>query len=193
MIPIFDKILNLDYKLFLILNGLNVPKFIDSFFIAITNVHFLLFVALSIITFLFFKLKKQAIFIVIILFLGIGIGDFTGAKLKRAAMVKRPSDKSLNIDAKFLIGRKSSPSFPSNHSINWGFISVYLLLVLKNREDMKLFRISLFIFGILVSYSRVAVGVHFPIDILFGFLYGTLLAIIFSKTYQKFNKKKGFL
>ena len=183
-----DTILNLDLKLFLFLNGLNVPGFVYTFFTVITGVNFLLVIALLLIVTVLVKFKKKGIIIVVLLLLGTGIGDFSGAKIKRAAMVKRPSDKRIALEGKFLIGRKSSPSFPSNHALNWGYVSMFLFLVLKSKNSMRHFRVALLVFGVLVAYSRVAVGVHYPMDISFGYLYGVLLALLFNKFYQtKFN------
>ncbi len=182
-----DNILNFDEKLFLFFNGIPVPSFVDYFFASITNVSFLAIVAILIMVAIGIKFKKKAILIIVLLLLGVGVGDFSGAKMKRASKVMRPCHPELNLDAKFLDGRKKSSSFPSNHAINWAFITIFLYLVFKDKNELKKARIALLAFGAITAYSRVAVGVHYPMDIVFGYLYGMLWAMIFFKLYKQIN------
>lgn len=187
---IFDQIVNIDHSIFMSLNGLDVPAFVDTFFMTITNVKVLFIFALLLLVLLAITLKKKSIGIIILLLLGTGVGDYTGAKMKRAFGVPRPCHPSLDIDAKFLVGKKTSPSFPSNHAINWGFISIYLFLVLKGLGELNRFRYFMVLFGVLTAYSRIAVGVHYPMDISFGYLYGALLAIFFAKINSRITHSK---
>lgn len=64
--------------------------------------------------------------------------------------------------------------FPSCHAANTFALALFLSLLFKNR----LFTIAIISWSLLVSYSRLYLGVHYPSDILGGILIGTLFAII---------------
>ena len=48
---------------------------------------------------------------------------------------------------------------------------------------------SLLAYAILVSYSRIYLGVHYPGDVLGGIVLGTLLSFIFAWLYKKYQHK----
>lgn len=64
-------------------------------------------------------------------------------------------------------------SFPSNHAANMFCLAVLLGFVFPRA------RIPLLIVALLVSLSRVYVGVHFPSDVFLGGIYGVLWAFLF--------------
>ena len=75
-------------------------------------------------------------------------------------------------------------SFPSGHTQNTTTMFVSLPYHFKKK--------SLWIAGItisiLVGFSRLALGVHYPTDVLVGFALGLGAAILFSYLYDKFSK-----
>tara|TARA_B100001741_G_scaffold201524_1_gene166314 strand:- start:357 stop:938 length:582 start_codon:yes stop_codon:yes gene_type:complete len=82
----------------------------------------------------------------------------------------RPSH--LNLDGINLIVSKGGKwSMPSNHAANMFSLATVLSYFYKR------FRLSLFTLAIIIAFSRVYVGVHFPGDILVGGLIGYLIAL----------------
>ena len=79
--------------------------------------------------------------------------------------------------------------FVSSHAANTFAIATYIFLLLFSRYSYKL--LGLFIWAILVSYSRIYLGVHYPADVLFGALLGMLLAYLVFRFIEKVLQKRG--
>ena len=91
--------------------------------------------------------------------------------IKLTFRLPRPSDPRI-----VLLRTETSPSFPSNHAqgavVNWG----YLILWFRN----KIFSIVAVVLVLLIAFSRIYVGVHFPQDVVGGVLMGLLLLVAYN-------------
>ena len=93
--------------------------------------------------------------------------------------------------ARLLIHQSRSFSFPSSHAANMGAMAV-LFAVRYRRHWWIGVTIAL-----VVGLSRIVVGVHYPLDVLGGYLVGALCAAavlacwsIIVRTYRKLKKRK---
>ncbi len=75
--------------------------------------------------------------------------------------------------------------FISSHAANSFALAVFIGKALGNR---KLF-FALFVWAAAVAYSRVYVGVHYPLDILGGMLWGTFVALVVFNMYKLIREK----
>jgi undecaprenyl-diphosphatase len=75
---------------------------------------------------------------------------------------------------RLLVGCVNSPSFPSNHAVNASALATLAMLYMP--------RLSLpaALLAMLVGYSRIYVGAHFPLDVLAGMVLGTAVALVFA-------------
>lgn len=84
---------------------------------------------------------------------------------------------------------KQGFSFPSGHAM---CTSNLLTTLYQEKKNRKLLAIgSLIVF--LVCLSRVALGVHYPTDVLIGVVFGILPSIVIDKLYGKMEKKHFYL
>lgn len=81
-------------------------------------------------------------------------------------------------DVHLLVGCSSSFSMPSSHAANFGAASVHLSWFYPRAAPV------LAVLALLVGYSRVYVGVHYPFDVLVGFLVGVLAALAIQGLYR---------
>jgi len=79
----------------------------------------------------------------------------------------------------------SSYSFFSGHSSS--SFSITTLIVLFLRKKVK-WSWVFYTWPLLFAYSRIYVGVHYPLDILVGTLVGISSGILFYKIYNRFIK-----
>tara|TARA_B100000427_G_scaffold321255_1_gene321562 strand:- start:1147 stop:1725 length:579 start_codon:yes stop_codon:yes gene_type:complete len=83
----------------------------------------------------------------------------------------RPSH--LNLDGiNLLVSKGGKWSMPSNHAANMFSLATVLSYFYTR------FRLSLFSLAIIIAFSRVYVGVHFPGDIIIGGLIGYFIALM---------------
>jgi undecaprenyl-diphosphatase len=76
---------------------------------------------------------------------------------------------------RLLVGCTNSPSFPSNHAINAGALATLVVLY------MPRVWLPAAALAVLVGYSRIYVGAHYPLDVLAGGVLGIVVAMVFSR------------
>lgn len=120
---------------------------------------------------------KNGILALVFIGLTIAMADQVCSHLIRPAFERlRPSNPSNPISQYIHIVngyRGGLFGFPSCHAANTFALATFLSMTIKRRA----FIIGIFIWAVLVSYSRMYLGVHYPMDILVGGSIGTCLAI----------------
>jgi len=77
--------------------------------------------------------------------------------------------------------------FFSGHAANTFGIATFLFLIFRARGWR--FRIQFFAWAILVSYSRLYLGVHYPSDLLVGMCFGLLWGFVVFKLFEWINTR----
>ncbi|PCH78430.1 MAG: phosphatase PAP2 family protein [Flavobacteriaceae bacterium] len=188
-----DSILENDIALFLYLNNLGTVQW-DGFWLLMTNkfTAIPLYIVLLFVTYKSIGLKKTVVAVVFILLL-IALSDQTSQLFKYGLRRLRPCHDGDLMDLTRLV--KSSCggkySFFSAHAANSAAVAVYFGLLLRNYY--KHVFTGLLIWALIVAYSRIYIGVHFPADILFGFFVGSTYGILFYNmakfVFKKYNKQ----
>lgn len=185
-----EEINNIDTDLFLFLNGLNTD-FWDPIMFFISGKFFIGGFYLIIITILFVKLGWQR-GLFVILFLGLTVllcDKISVLGFKEVFERLRPSHEPNLNGLVHLVNnyRGGQHGFVSSHAANSFGLSTFFWLVLKGRVN----RIGwiLFLGAILISYSRIYLGVHYPLDIICGGILGATLAFICYNIYLLGVKK----
>lgn len=117
--------------------------------------------------------RKAAVLLTIAFLILIPLGTVLKSEIDRT----RPSSENV------MANPDTSPSFPSGHAtiVSAGAAILFLRF---NKGKQIIFSVILGIEAILVSYSRIYVGDHYPLDVVGGVLLGTGIAcavIAFSK------------
>lgn len=190
-----DKILEFDKELLIFLNGLGSSTF-DPFWMIITKQSSWIPFFLLLLYFVFKKSgTKKGIIIVLFVFLLILVNDQTTNIIREIFRRLRPcNDPSVNQIIRIFFDpikkefyKPIQFSFVSGHASN--SMATMLFIFLLMRKHYKYIGLA-FIFPIVFAYSRIYLGVHYPIDILGGFIYGGTLGFLFYKLYGFLQFKK---
>jgi len=174
--PFSDAVVAIDKHVFTYLNGLGSEKW-DWFWLLVTEQkHWIpLFAFILFLIFKTFGLKKGLV-ILLLSALFITFSDQLVNLIKHYYMRIRPcSDPELKVSIRAILHR-SSFSFVSGHSTTSFAMTTFFILLLK--PYFKHIRF-LIIWPMLFAYSRVYLGVHFPLDIFTGMYIGLLEGFLF--------------
>ena len=174
----FDFIIEYDHKLFLWLNNLgseykNWGKFKEA-------VNFLIYTIALI--YLFKKINvKSLISIILFLCFLILISDQTANLFKFFFERLRPCHDDQISSYVRLVKQNCGGlySFFSAHASNSFALATFFFFVYNKIIQRKI--ILFFIFALLVSYSRVYIGVHYPLDIISGSFFGFISGFVFFR------------
>ena len=188
-----EEILRLDSKLFLYLNNLGTSKF-DIFWISLSKIEAnILMYLISILLFFYIqKIRPKLIYIFYLFFviaLMIAITDQGANIFKDSFQRLRPCYNESIIDSLRLVKENCGGKygFFSAHASNSFSLAIFFGLLFTNRIRY-IIMITIF-YASLISYSRIYLGVHYPIDIFFGGFFGIFVGfVMYSFVYLKFLK-----
>ena len=188
-----EEILKLDSKLFLYLNNLGTSKF-DIFWISLSKIeaNILMYLFLILLFFYIKKIRPKLIFIFYFFFViavMITITDQGANIFKDSFQRLRPCYNESIIDSLRLVKENCGGKygFFSAHASNSFSLAIFFGLLFINR--IRYIIMITIVYASLISYSRIYLGVHYPIDIIFGSFFGIFVGfIMYSFVYLKFLK-----
>ena len=193
-----DFLLDLDQSLFIFLNSLGSVNF-DSFwlFISESSVIEAIYLALVIKFLWFFKIKdiKSILIFLLSMILMIVFTDQSSTFFKEFFERLRPCHNPELIEIIRIVknGCGGLYGFFSAHAANTFAFATFMYFLTPNEQKYKRTSFFLFIWAAIISYSRIYIGVHFPLDILIGAVYGFLSGYFFHKPFLYFKKSKLLL
>lgn len=172
-----EKLAALDRELFLYLNNLGSEHW-DWLWIAISD-KWMAIPFYAILLFLLFKKFgwKPTLMTMLVVALLITATDQLANIFKHAFERPRPCRQEGVMEyARFVAERCGRYGFFSAHAANSMGVVVFLGLIF--RRYYKYLYLILIFWGLLVSYSRIYLGVHYPGDVLTGWFFGILLGYL---------------
>lgn len=176
-----DQLLHYDTELFLYLNNLGNTSW-DGFWMAYTTkIYWTPLYALML--YLMYKQRENKPFLITIAVIALMIlfTDQITNLFKYGFERPRPCHVDALISKMRIVreGCGGRFGFFSGHASNSMAVAIFAGLMLKNRFKYLIY--VLVIWAMLMAYSRIYVGVHYPLDVFCGMLFGSLSGLLFYK------------
>ena len=168
----------LDYNFLYFFNSIISNSFFDLIFPIITNSKNWIFPILFFYTLLIIKFKQRGIIAFLLTLLCVIITDAISAQLLKPYFMRIRPSHELYENINLLIAKGGKFSFPSNHAANSMALAFTTSFFFKSSFKY------LFILSIMIGFSRIYVGVHYPFDVIFGFIFGYLISMFSLHIYS---------
>ncbi len=181
-----EKILSIDTDLFIFLNGLGSQQY-DSLWLMITRQFNWIPFFLILLCLLFKKYgAKQTLIVLLFVALLILCTDQMTNMVKNGFQRLRPCNNPEINSFIRIIKTSSSYSFFSGHAANSMAVAMFLHQIFKPYYK---YSALLFLWPLVFAYSRIYLGLHYPLDIASGYLFGASMGILIFNLYQKIQKR----
>lgn len=183
---IFESIQKFDEWLLLLVNREWTSTFADWFFPFITDLNrtttYKVCAPLLLLVVLWVYFKKRGIYYFAVIVATMATSDWAcNIFIKKNVQRLRPPDAGVDVILRTEF--HGGFSFTSNHASNI-FCSMTFLCLLFPKKAKYFLTVAL-----LVAYSRMYVGVHYPSDVICGAILGTLFAVGSFRLTESFRKR----
>ena len=181
-----EKILSLDTELLVFLNGLGSPTY-DALWLFITKQSNWIPLFLLLLYVIFKKIGgKQTLYLLLFVALLVTFTDQMTNLFKNGFQRLRPCNNPEINSFIRVVQVRNSFSFFSGHAANSMAVASFLYFTL--RSYFKYF-VLIFLWPFIFAYSRIYLGLHYPGDILTGYLFGFTFGFLMYKLYKVAQKK----
>lgn len=183
-----ETILEFDRQLLLYLNGIHTSILDQVMWLASDK---LIWVPLYLFfLWLFYRQERKSFWLLLlVIVLMIVVSDQAANLFKNTVMRLRPTNDPSLKDMVLTVNGYTGGAFGfySGHASNSFVVAVFVVSLLRKGRN---FLIPIcFGFALLVSYSRIYLGVHYPGDVLAGAIAGSLIALVFVKVYHNLKSR----
>ena len=180
MDSIINEIILKDQELFIYLNNLGNPTW-DGFWLFITNKLSAIPLYLFLLYLIYKRFSLKILLITLLcIALGIALSDQLSNLFKNHLFLRlRPCYEETVYPYIRLVKDSCGGRYGyfSAHAGNSFMIASFLSLMFK-KKIIKYFSAFLFIWASLVAYSRIYIGVHYPLDVITGALIGSMIGFL---------------
>ena len=186
MSSIFESLQSFDQTLFVYINRVATHPILDTLMPFFRESTFWIPLYLFLIVFVFVNFGKNGWVWLLFAFITVLLTDqFSSSIVKNWVMRPRPcNDPVFSSQVRLLLDHCSGGySFTSSHATNHFGVATFLCITLG--RFFGSWKYLLFIWAALICYAQVYVGVHYPLDVVFGALLGFLIGQFVCWAYQK--------
>jgi undecaprenyl-diphosphatase len=161
-----------DQQLFLFINSSNSP-FFDQVMYTLSGKLIWVPLYLAILVFMGIKYKRKFLIILIFIILAATLADQSSVIVKNIVHRLRPCHEPSLTGLVHLVNGECGGifGFVSSHATNSFDVALISLMFIKKRW----YTISIILWASVIGYSRIYLGVHYPLDVICGSLLGSFI------------------
>jgi undecaprenyl-diphosphatase len=181
-----DYLIHLDKKLFIFLNNLGSKPFDEIWLLITKQINWIPF--FLILLFILYKklgTKKLGIAILILAALITFTNEITDV-IKFSVQRIRPCNDDTLAGLIRVVKDSDTFSYFSGHASNSTASMMFVFLILRKHYK---YSYLIFLYPLIFAYSRIYLGLHFPLDIISGFVFGGFTGILFYRIFSKIISK----
>ena len=183
---VLQEIIRLDKGFFKVLNGQWTNSFFDTVFPYLRNAN--LWIPLYLFLFIFVAINygRNGWWWILIGIVTVASSDsISSLVIKEWIFRIRPChDEEMIGHVRFLVNYcPQSSSFMSSHAANHFAMAMFIFTTLKNHVSKWVWII--FLWALFIAYAQVYVGVHYPLDVICGGLFGTAIGFGWAKFFNR--------
>ena len=185
-----EELLKYDTELFLFLNNLGSETW-DGLWLIITNKFSSIPLYLVLLYLVYKNLGSKGLLVIIVCAaLMITVTDQLSYYVKHALQRPRPCGlKDLQSLMRYVADGCGRYGYFSGHAVSSMATAVFIGLTLKHKYYYLIF--ILLFWAFIIGYSRIYVGVHYPLDVLTGMIVGGFIGWLFYRIQMKAISKLG--
>jgi len=185
-----ESLIKQDQQLLIYLNNLGT-NFLDPIFMYITHqINWWPFFVLLI--FLLLKkisLKQFGLLVVVLAIFFLFTDQMTNVFKYAVARLRPVNDPEILPQLRYLRGA-NSPSFFSGHASNSSGSILIIFLIMKRYYK---YAWVIFFFPLLFAYTRIYLALHYPLDIICGYIFGLSSGFLFYNIFKYLNNRLGLV
>ena len=186
-----EEIIDFDKVIFLYLNSLGSKSF-DFFWLLITNkfLNFIVYISLLFAVFKKYGIDKAFNIFSLTLILILVVDQTTNLSKFFFGRLRPCHDEQISLLSRLVSSHCGGKfSFFSAHASNSFALATFFSFIFKK---LKMLRILIMFLALIIAYSRIYIGVHYPLDVIIGGLFGVFFSITYVHFINKHLKNKLF-
>ncbi len=187
---VIDWLIHIDKKAFVFVQTHLTATWLDGIMLLLRNPYTWIPLYLYLLYWLSRQKKLDALKFICCTLVCITITDYGSAHILKPLFERvRPCyDSETMIFVRGIVGCGGRLSFPSSHASNhFGLASLWFYSIrLLTGQKWRL----LWLWALLISFAQVYVGVHFPLDVTGGSVFGFVIGLSLSKLFRYWVKPK---
>lgn len=174
-----ESLLNIDEAVFKIINGLDLG-FLEIVVVIFRNKFTWIPLYIALIAWMVFQWKRKSWLPVLFSVLTVMCSDFTSSELiKNSVERPRPCHTLEQIEVR--VGCGSGYSFTSSHATSHMALAVFWFQLFTSWGRHRWWLIA---WAVIIGFAQIFVGVHYPLDVLSGFIVGGLIGYLVFRLYR---------